>query len=336
MADLDKEAFRDLMKRAGGGNAEASETKQAVADLAEAVAIPIKEAIFPGNLYADLVTMESWDARSDTPRYATDLITPGTEREFQAYKVPAHGQLPERTVEPEYIRVDTFNVGQSIDFPRDLLASGDFDAMARAMFIMQMGIQMQMNDDVWHALLAAAKGRGFIVGDTAAAAGVFTKRLLAKMQTKMKRATGSNANSVNAFSLKRAYMSPELREDIVDFDNTKLDEVTRREIILAKDGKIASLFGTEMHDILELGAESSSKYQDYYTGKLAGTLNTDDTQLLIGVDTARKSQFVMPVVKQPVVEYDLTLARRNKTGMFCWLRYGVAILDDRMAEAASA
>lgn len=336
MNDLDKEYFVDLMRKAGSAAPEAAEARAAWGELAQAVSIPIKEAIFPGDLYSDLVTMESWDARKDSPRYATDLISPGTEKDFQAYKVPAHGQLPERTVEPEYIRVDTFDLAQSIDFPRDLLSSGDYDAMARALYIMQQGLVMKMNDDVWHALLAAAKGRSFIVTDAAAGPGAFTKILLAKMQTKMKRATGSNANSVNAFNLTRVYMSPELREDIIDFDNTKLDEVTRREIILAKDGKIASLFGTEIRDILELGAETGSKYQSYYTTNLSGSLGASDTELLIGVDASRKSQFVMPVVKQPTVEYDVTMARRNKTGMFCWLRYGVAVLDDRMFLPASA
>lgn len=335
---MNREAFCELMRKAGSGNAEASETKAAFLEMADAVAVPIKEAIFPDDLYSELVTMENWDARKDAPRYSTDLIAPGREKEFKSYKVPAHGELPERTVEPEYIRVDTFDVGTSIDFPRDLLASGDYDVMARAIYIMTEGLKMKMNDDVWHAALAAALGRGFIVEDTAAAVTTLTKRLLAKIQTKAKRSTGSSANGSSGFNVDRVYMSPELREQIIDFDNTKLDEVTRREVIMSKDGKIASLFGTELRSLNELGADDNSIYQDYWTDVLGGTLGTtghSDTELLVGVDSSRKSQFVMPMVKKPVVEQDQGMARRNKTGLYVWLKYGVAVLDNRMFVPAS-
>lgn len=337
--ELSKEALSDLMKRAGTGSPEGSEALAAYNELAEAVAVPIRQAIFPDDLYSELVTMEDWDARKDSPRYSTDLISPGTEREFKSYKVPSHGALPERNVEPDYVRIDTFDVGTSIDFPRDLLATGDFDVMARALFIMTEGLKVKMNDDVWHAALAAALARGFVVADAAAAAGAFTKRLLAKIQTRARRSTGSSATGSTGFNVDRVYMSPELREQIIDFDNTKLDETTRREVIMSKDGKIASLLGTEMRSMNELGTDTNSIYQAYWTSVLGGTLDTNpnnDTELLIGVDSSKKSQFVMPMVKRPVVERDQNMARRNRVGMFCWLKYGVGVLDNRMFVPASA
>ncbi len=87
----------EAMERAGSDNRQ--EADAGFADLAEAVQQPVREAIFPGNLFQDLFTMERWDG-IESPYYLTDLVQPGQEANFKAYAVPAHGELPRNFAQP--------------------------------------------------------------------------------------------------------------------------------------------------------------------------------------------------------------------------------------------
>lgn len=322
----DKKALINLMKLAGSENLAVA--AEAGAEFAVALELPIKEAIFPGDLYSDLFTIEEYPENADV-RYATDLIQPGREQEYVAYAVPRHGAPPERIVEQDYVRVATNRYFDSIEIPIPAMRQGDYNVLKRAMQILHQGAVMIMNNNCFHALTAAGVGRGFSVVDTAATAGQFSKTLLTNMQVKMRRATGSNASSVNGFSLGRIYMSPELRATISVFDNTKLDEVTRREVIMSPEGHIEKLFGTEIKDIVELGA--AGQYQIYATTVQQFSFTNSKTELVIGVDLNKRDRLVLPVSKMPsVVDDSAVTRRRNIVSFFFDMNFGVGCLDDRV------
>lgn len=320
------ETLSNMMKDAGSDNVAVA--AQASADLALAMQVPIREAIFPGDLYNDLFTIEE-RSENDDIRYATDLVQPGREDEFVAYTVPRHGAPPERLVEPDFIHVNVSEAFDSIEIPLPALRFGEYNVLRRAMQILQYGCTKKMNDDCFHAITAAGIGRGFVVVDAAATAGVFSKDLLLKMQAKMRRSTGSNASSVDGFRLGRIYVSPEVRSTIASFTNAQLDEITRREIITSPEGRIESLYGTEIRDIVELGV--AGKYQNYATTVQGLVLPTPKTELVIGVDLHKRDRLIMPMTQKPTVTDDsAAYKRRNLASYFVRFAYGTAVLDDRV------
>jgi len=319
------ELLIQMMKQAGSDNLAVA--SQAGADFAAALEQPIKEAIFPGDLYSDLFTIEEWAENADV-RYATDLVQPGREQEYVAYNVPRHGAPPERIVEQDYIRVPTNMDFASIEIPILAMRQGDYNVLKRAMQVLEQGVVMKINNDAFHALTAAGVGRGFSVVDTTATAGVFSKALLTSMQVKMRRTTGTNASSVNGFSLGRIYLSPEARATIGNFDNTKLDEVTRRQVIMSPEGHIEKLFGTEIKDIVELGV--GGQYQNYAVNVQGFTFTNSKTDLAIGVDLNKRDRLVLPMTMKPTVTDDSAVTRRrNIMSFFVRFSFGVGVLDDR-------
>lgn len=327
--------FVELMQRAVSENPAVRE--QARPMLATALELPIKEAIFPGDLFSDLFTIEKRGA-NDEVKYPTDLIVPGRERDFSAYAIPMIGGLPERIVVNDYIRVPTYEHGNTIELPLSAVERGDYNMVKRALEVLEAGIVMKMNDDAWRLLIRSAAARNLIALDTGALPGALSRRLVSNMQTWMRRYAGGNSSSMNKFRLRRLYMSPELRASIVSWTNADADEVTRREISMNEEGRIAGLLETEFRDIDELGA--GQVYQNYFSTTLGGTLPTytytgsgggskTKTELLVGVDTAKRDRLVMPVTKEPVVKEDPSYERRGLMSWFTRFNFGTGCLDNR-------
>ncbi len=336
MDETEKKEIAMLVRLAKDvGSDDLAVASKAGADLGIAMAENFKEALFPTDLHADLFQVESRTENEDV-RYPTDLIAVGREKEFKAYHVPRWGGPAERVVEQDYLRIATHDYINNLEIPLPALRQGDYNAIARAIEVLWEGVNMTMNDICFKTVLAAAAGRGFQVTSTAAEVtafglGALPKSLISRMQTKQRRA--SNASSSKSFRMTRAYMSPELRETITQWDNTKVDELTRREVIMGEDGKISGVYQCEFRDIDELGAVGDyqlSAINDYgYTLTTAGGVRTE---LIVGVDArpVKKSRFVMPVCKMPeLIDDSAAYRRRNLASWYMRFNFGAGILDNR-------
>ncbi len=312
---------------------------KASAELGLAIAEEFKEALFPTDLHSDLFQIE-FRGENDDVRYPTDLIAVGREREFKAYTAPRWGEPGYRIVEQDYLRVAVADYVNHIEVPLVAMRQGDYNAMARAMEILLEGVNMTMNDVCWETLIAAACGRGFQVTSTSDditdyGLGALPKSLISRMQTKAKRA--SNASSRNHFEVTRAYMSPELRETVTNWDNSKIDEWTRSTIVTSESGNIERIYNCELVSIDELGTNATASiYQNSAVANHGFTFSTSGgtrTELVIGVDTRpqKRKLFVMPVTRKPTVIDDSQNMRRR--GLASWLMefsFGAGILDNRV------
>jgi hypothetical protein len=197
------------------------------------------------------------------------------------------------------------------------------------MQVMESGFTKKMNDDGWHTILAAGVDRNILVYDADATAGQFTKRMVSLMQTVMRRNSGGNSASMGRGRLTDLYVSPEALEDVRNWGLDQIDEVTRREIYTAsEDGApITRIFGVNLHDLDELGEDQ--EYQTFFTGSLSGAVETNDVELVVGLDQSSNDSFVMPVKQQLEVFEDPTLHRQQRAGFYGWAEIGFGVLDNR-------
>lgn len=317
-------AMIDLLRKVGSANY--NESMQATAELATALQIPLREGLMPGDIYSNIFVQEVLQAGA-APEYSLDFLAPGTEKDYVAYTMPNHGRIPERTVEGDYITVPTYTIANAIDWLKKYARDARWSVIDKATDVFMQGFVKKENDDAWHTILAAGSERNILVYDSAATAGQFTKRLVSLMKTVMRRNGGGNSSSVNRKKLTDLYISPESMEDIRDWGVDQVDEVTRREIFVAEDGRINRIFSTNLHDIDELGV--SQEYQNYFTGTLGGSLETSDVELVVGLDQSTDGVFINPIREDLQVMEDPTLARSLKAGMFGHKEVGFGVLDVR-------
>ena len=325
-----KKVFADVMKGVVSDNKAAAEA--AAAKFAAAVQVPIQEAIFADPLYGDLFTMSEKDEYDDVV-YPKDLIAPGDEEYFAAYSAPRIGAIPQRIVDVDYVRVVMDFKRASLDVPEDALRRGDYDVAAMVVEKLNEGVTTAMNDQAFRTLITAAYGRtdgsgNIIYKDPAnPTAALITKAFLAGFPVKFRR-TGTSATSTKAFKLTNLYMSPEVQSSLLLLDNTKLDEFTRRELVLSDDGNVSGLMGMRFITLDELGV--GKKYQNFLVNSLGATVDAG-RNLCIGVDARRKSQMVMPVGMRPTISEDTTLRRHRVRGWWVDVKFGCGVLDNRVA-----
>ena len=257
------------------------------------------------------------------------MISPGLEGEHVAYTNPGHGRVPERAVEGDYVMIPTYSITSSIDYLLRYAREARWDIVGRAMQVLEAGFTKKMNDDGWHTVLAAGVDRNILVYDGDATAGMFSKRLVSLMQTVMRRNAGGNAGSANRGRLTDLYVSPEALEDVRNWGLDQVDEVTRREIYTANEGgaPITRIFGVNLHDLDELG--EGQEYQSFFTNGLGGAVQTDDTELVVGLDQSTSDSFVMPVKQQLEIFEDPTLHRQQRAGFYGFAEIGFGVLDNR-------
>lgn len=321
----------DLMVKAAYNGVGSPEAIKAANELALAFALPLREAIFSGDILSGLFNPYPLGI-SDTPRYPTDLISPGSEKDFVAFTIPSAGKLPMRHVEADYIMLHTYRVGNVIDWDIRFSQQANWNIIARAMQIFEAGIVKKLNNDGYHTLLSAVASRNIMVFDANASAGQFTKRFVSLMKTTMSRNGGGNSTSMGRTELTDMYTSPEAIEDMRDWNVDQVDEITRREIFLSPDGTIPRIFQVNIHALDEFGV--GQEYQLYFTNTLAGSLASSDEELVIGVDR-NKGTLIMPTVGEFETFDDPMMHRSQRQGVYGWGEFGFASLDNRHVIAGS-
>lgn len=308
------------------GSPKAAARSEAIQKLAVAIQTPLRKGVMSGDITGNIFERVKIDTGSTT-EFPLDFLAPGTEKDFNAYTLPYHGRIPERSIEGDYVMVPTFEIGNSIDWPLKYARDARWDVITRATQVLESGFTKKVNDDAWHTVLASGIDRNIVVYDSDASAGQFTKRLVSLMKTVMRRNGGGNSTSTNRGKLTDLYLSPESLEDIRNWGVDQVDEVTRREIFLAGDGSVNRIFNVNLHDLDELG--EGQEYQKFFLSELAGSLQGSDVELVVGLDLSTNDSFVMPVRSELQVFEDDNFHRQRRAGMYAWAEYGFAILDNR-------
>ena len=306
---------------------------------AAALREPLRQGIFDRDNLAGIFERQVL-APGAQANYPLDFVKPGEEDNFIAFTLPKQGRVPERHVEADEIWVPTFRVANSIDWDIKFAEEARWDVIMRAVRVYEAGFVRKLNSDGWRTLLGAADGRGLVVTagglapftgstiTTAPAAGLFTKELISRMNTAMKRGSGGNGN---AGKLTDVYLSSEGMEDIRNWDVDQIDELTRREIFVAKEQGLASIYGVVLHEMTELG--EGQEYETFLTGTLGrshqSVASATLKEFVVGLDLSTQDSFVSPVRKELETFEDPNLYRQQRAGIYGWLELGYAVLDSR-------
>lgn len=330
MKNRPTEEMNELLRRAGSMNHEVAVAAQR--ELAKALTLPLKQGVMKGDITAGIFEPIEF-APGTAVEFPLDFLSPGTEKYFVAYTIPAQGRIPERHVEGDYLMVPTYETAASIDWTLKYNRDARWDVVGRAMQVLEASFTRKDNQDAWHTLLAAAVNRNLVVYDDAAAAGLFTKRLVALSKTIMRRNAGGNSTSIYQGHLTDLYLSPESLEDVRSWDLTQVDDFTRREIFI-QDGSgltgepsLVRIFGVNLHDIDEFGV--GQEFQVYYQNVLGGTMPAGKQEILIGLDLKHDDSFVNPIRQPAEIFEDPTFHRQRRAGLYAWKEAGWAVCDGR-------
>ena len=302
--------------------------------LALALTLPLRKGVMNGNNFAGIFEeIPITDGTMGTVEYPLDILAPGTEKDFVAYTIPSAGRIPERHVESDYVRVPTYEIGNSIDWLLKYAKNARWDIVQRCLNILRAGFTVKLNNDAWHTLIMAVVDRNIVVYDGDAAAGQFTKRLVSLGKVLMRRNGGGNSTSSDRGQLTDMYLSPEGQEDIRNWNVDQVDDTTRREIYLAPDDGLVNIYNVRLHSLDELGV--GQPYQNYFSTTLGGSLAPGDVELSVGLDLSKGDSFVMPVDQALQIFPDPVLHRSRREGYYGWQSNGFGILDARRSIALS-
>jgi hypothetical protein len=292
--------------------------------LTEALQLPLRQAVLVGDTVTDIFERYDFAPGAQT-RLPLDFYTPGQEAEHIAYTVPKAGSIATKQVEGDYVIVPTYWIGNSISAPNVYVRDANWNVVARMMQVLQAGMTKKINDDGWHLILGAGVDRNILVFDSDAPAGLFTKRLVSLLKVVAKRNGGGNSSSTDHGDITDIYMSPEGFEDIRNWNVDQISETTRTEIFNMQGGMLSRIFGTNLHELYELG--ESQEYQLYFTEQLSGSLGSD-VELVVGLNKG-KSAFVMPVIEEATLVPDQRLFYERLVGWLTYMELGFACLDNR-------
>jgi len=321
----------ELLRRTGSHNKD--EAMAAMRALAGALEEPLRQGVLSGDITGDIFAEEVLEPGA-VAEYPLDFYQPGDEDNFTAYTLPNEGTIPQKHISGDVVTVQTYDVGNSIDWLLKYSREARWNVVARALEVMEAGFVKKLNRDGWHVIIAAGLGRGFIGYDNAATAGQFTKRLISVLKTLMRRNAGGNTSSTNRGRLTDLYISPEALEDIREWDNTEVDEVTRREILQQgnEDVVLQQIYGVTLHTLDELGV--NQEFQTYYEAN-GGTMATSDEEIVVGLDLSKNDAFVRPIKEELSIFEDPALHRRRRSGLYSWMEIGHACLDPRRVTIGS-
>lgn len=258
-------------------------------------------------------------------KFPLDFYSPDNEGAYNAIVVSRQGAIPDRAIDGDELWVRTYKLGNGISWSLDYARDGRWDIVARAIEVFTNGFIRKLNDDGWHVVLkSAVDSTTSTVQDTTATAGVFSKALLLSMMANIKRRNGGRNSRLTDL-----YLSPEAINDIRNFTNAQLDELSRRELITSGEDNIPSLYGVRFHEMQELG--TSQEYETYITGTLGRAHTNSKVEHVVGLDLSHRDQFVMPVREDMQMFDDPAMHRSAKAGVYGWMEVGFAAIDTRRA-----
>ncbi len=309
------------------GHLDVAVAAEAQREWASALTLPLQEGVLYGDVIGGIFDVEELKP-GVAPEYPLSPITPSNVKEFVAWTVPGNGLIPYKSFESDYVMVPTYDVGAAADVNSKYARDARFPVIERLFKMVRAMFTRKLNNDGFHTILAAGKGRNLVAYDSAAVSGLFTKRLVNALQVTMERNAGGNSTSEDKGVLSDLYLSPESMGDIRSWDLTQIDEFTRRDIFIGEGyGGLTKIFGVLLHSLTELGV--SQEWQNYYANTLGGTMPTDKAEIVVGLDLVNRDSFVMPVREMPMVQSDPYLARHRRLGIWGTCEIGFGALDTR-------
>ena len=278
----------ELLKRTGSSNK--VEAMEAMHSLAQALQIPLRSALIDGDILGGIFAPEVLDP-SATAEYPLDFYQTAQENDYVAYTLPSEGALPQRNISGDAVTVQTYDVGNAIDWPLKYSFSARWNIVARAMEVLEAGFVKKMNTDGWRVVIAAGAGRTDYSG------------------------------TANRGRLTDLYMSPEALEDIREWDHDEVDDDTRNRIFNATDEVLSSIYGVNLHVLDELGV--GQEFQTFFD-TLGVDMGTNDEELVVGLDLSHGDSFVMPIRRELVIFEDDALHRKQRAGFYGWQEQGLA------------
>ena len=302
--------------------------------LAKALELPLRKGYFVGDTIGDIYQREDLDA-STAAKYPVDFVGPSGERQYQAYLIADEGGIPSQLVKGTEVTVDTFQLGNGIEWKLQYARVARWGMVERALKSFRDGFVMKKNDLGWANILKAAGNRVDTQFSTVSG-GAFTLGLLSDMQLKMKRGIEFARNELTDL-----YVSSEVMKDIRDFaTTTSIDFMTRREIFKAEPRSVGngaeviipSIYGVNIHENKQFGIalDYNNKFATGAGAHLAGFATATD-EVVIGLDLtpAGRDAFMMPVRMDLSMFEDPPLHRQQKAGVYGWMELAFAVLDDR-------
>jgi hypothetical protein len=319
------EAKRQLLKATANETEDGVKHRQALAQvMSDAWRAGVLEPDLLGTIFSRIDLEGGIDAK-----FPLDFYSPGLEGAYKAFVVPAQGQIPDKVIVGDEIRVPTYKVANAISWGLDYARDARWDVISRAIDVFTNGFTQKLNDDGWHVILkAASESSASVISDSAAASGAFTKSLLLNLMVGIKRQTGGRNAKVTD-----VYLSPEAINDIRNFTDSVVDQTTLRDLITSGEDSIPTLFGVRLHEPQELGY--AQEYQNYLLNTIGASVAASDEEFVVALDQRNRDSFVMPIRQNMEMFDDKFLHRSGKQGVYGWLELGFAALDTRRAVLGS-
>lgn len=325
------EAVKTLLRQSADNNFDVAMAAQR--ELAKAVEVPLRKGYFEGDTVGSIYTREDLDP-STAAKYPVDFVGPSGERNFSAFLIADEGGIPSRLVKGDEVTVDTFQLGNGIEWKLQYARVARWPVVERALKVFRDGFVMKINDLGWANILKAAGDR-YDNQFSSVTGGAFTLGLLSDMQLKMKRGIDFGTSELTDL-----YVSSEVQRDIRDFaTTTSIDYVTRREILTTvarPDGNggevlVPRIYGVNINELKKLGIgyDYNTDFDSLVGAHLSFAPATEEVVIGLDLTAEGKAQFMMPVRQDLQVFEDPTLHRQQKAGVYGWMELAFAVLDDR-------
>jgi hypothetical protein len=216
-------------------------------------------------------------------------------------------------------------ISNSIDVSLRILRDSNWDILGRMVEVLEAGFRAKMNIDGWRTIIAAAASRGVQINDTAATAGLPSRRLFSNLGIEMRR-QGGNFTALRRRKISHVFLSPEGMEGIRNWSATELDDITRREFYLTTLGDISKLGDIELVVLDEFG--ETETFNDYYKNTLSVAIANSKKEICVAADL-RAGSLIMPVREKLMITSDPLMHRAGKAGMYGWFEGGFSSLDNR-------
>ncbi len=294
------------------------------AELAQALSAAWKSGVLEPDMLGDIFTRIPLAPGAEA-KFPLDFYSPNKQGWFKAFIMPKEGGIPSAQIEGDEIYVPTYKIANVIEWSLDYARDARWDIIARAMEVFTNGFVRRLNDDGWHVLLATAATNS-VQTDSAASAGVFTRRLLLNMLAAIKRLTGGRNSKLTDL-----YISPEGINDLRALTALSIDDLSLRNLLISPEDQIPSFYGVRFHELQDLGA--SQEYETFLTTTLVNPLahTGSDEEFCVGLDLQNRDSFVMPVREDLQVFDDPSLHRKASAGVYGWMNVGFGSLDVRRA-----
>ncbi len=256
-------------------------------------------------------------------KFPLDFYSPSKEGWYKAFVMPKEGGIPDAKIEGDEIYVTTYKVANAIGWSLDYARDARWDIIARAMDVFINGFTRKLNDDGWKVILATANANS-VQSDSAASAGVFTRRLMLNMMAAIRRLTGGRNSKLTDI-----FLSPEGINDLRALTALSIDDLTLRSLIANPEEVIPTLYGVRLHELEDFG--ESQEYETLLDSTFKATHGGSDVEFCVGLDLQNRDSFVMPVVEDMQIFDDPAKHRSAEAGIYGWLECGFGSLDTRRA-----